>query len=129
MTLEIIDGIFSVCKLEKLPSALPDTNFIFFARTDSEISLVCPTDFVPGGILRREDGWRALRVCGELDFSLVGILADITSVLARRGISIFAGSTYDTDYILIKENNFADAISVLGESGYTVEENKGVLTE
>ena len=47
MTLEIIGGIFSVCKLEKLPSALPDTNFIFFARTDSEISLVCPTDFVP----------------------------------------------------------------------------------
>ena len=124
MTLEIIDGIFSVCKLEKLPSALPDTNFIFFARTDSEISLVCPTDFVPVGILRREDGWRALRVCGELDFSLVGILADITSVLARRGISIFAVSTYDTDYILIKENNFADAISVLGESGYTVE-NRG----
>ena len=84
---------------------------------------------MPGGILRREDGWRALRVCGELDFSLVGILADITSVLARRGISIFAVSTYDTDYILIKENNFTDAISVLGESGYTVEENKGVLTE
>lgn len=98
MTLEIIGGMFSVCKLEKLPSALPDTNFIFFARTDSEISLV-------------------------------GILADITSVLARHGISIFAVSTYDTDYILIKENDFADAISALGESGYTVEENKGVLTE
>lgn len=129
MTLDSIDGLFSVCKLEKISSALPDTDFIFFARTDSELSLVCPTDSVPDGVLRREDGWRALRVRGELDFSLVGILADITSVLARRGISIFAVSTYDTDYILIKENNFADAISALGESGYTVEDNKGVLTE
>ena len=92
----------------------------FFARTDEEISLVCETAHVPENTTAREDGWRAMRVVGELDFSLVGILARISDVLAREKIGIFAVSTYNTDYILTKETQFEDALAALARAGYEV---------
>ena len=84
-------------------------------------SLVCPTALVPENAFSREDGWRAFRICGQLDFSLTGILAKISKKLADAGIGIFALSTYNTDYILIKEENYARALELLCSDGFDKE--------
>lgn len=93
---------------------------LFIGVTDEEISLVSATDRVPADTLNREDDWRGLKIEGVLDFSLVGILAKIASLLVDAQISIFAISTYNTDYILIKSDRYDDAVAVLQEGGYTV---------
>ncbi|WP_288226068.1 ACT domain-containing protein [uncultured Enterococcus sp.] len=93
---------------------------LFIGVTDEEISLVSATDHVPADTLNRKDDWRGLKIEGVLDFSLVGILAKIASLLADAQISIFAISTYNTDYILIKSDRYDDAVAVLQEGGYTV---------
>lgn len=119
MKLKVMDAQLSVCKvkrLEKLPEGL-----CFFARTDEELSLVCEVQNVPEDTLAREDGWRAFRIVGELDFSLIGILARISGVLAQEKIGIFAVSTYNTDYVLTKEAQFEQALAALSRAGYEVE--------
>ena len=120
MQLQKIDRAFSVCKLERAEDASLEEEFTFFARTDAEISLVCPTEFVPARTLAREDGWRAFRIVGVLDFSLIGILAKLSAVLAEKGIGIFAVSTYNTDYILVKEENYAPALAALAAAGWEI---------
>ena len=97
-----------------------DAPFCFLARTDEEYSLVCPTDLTPSRTIAREDGWKAFRIEGILDFGLVGILARITSVLAGKRIPIFAVSTYNTDYLFIKQERFDEAINLLQEDDYEI---------
>lgn len=93
---------------------------LFLAKTDEELSLVCKTEDTPSQTTAREDGWRAFRIEGTLDFSLIGILSKLSTILAENKIGIFAVSTYNTDYILVKEENFAKAMTVLQENGYAV---------
>lgn len=121
MTLQVLAAGLSVCKVSDLSGVDLSGELCFLGKTDRELSLVCPTDRVPDSTLAREDGWRALRVAGALDFSLVGVLAGIAGVLARNGIPIFALSTYDTDYILTKEEQFGRALAALRQAGYDVE--------
>jgi len=118
MILEILPQEFSVCRLTNM-SAIPD-GFVFFGRTDNEISLVCETDKLDCEYEKREDGWRGLRVAGELDFALIGILSGITSILAAAQISVFCVSTYDTDYVLIKKECLDAAQTALTAAGYTI---------
>lgn len=92
------------------------------AMTDEELSLVCRTEDVPEKTVERDDGWRGFRIEGVLDFSLVGILSKLSTILAENGIGIFAVSTYNTDYILVKAENFERAMAVLAAAGYEVEE-------
>lgn len=120
MKLKVLEPQFSVCKIADLGAINWDAPFCFVARTDEECSLVCPLESVPMTVLAREDGWRGLRIEGTLDFSLVGILADISGLLARHEIPIFAVSTYNTDYILVKEDKLSDALYVLRENGYQI---------
>ena len=109
----------TVCKLATLEQLDLSAGFFFVARTDEEISLVCETARVPENTLVREDGWRAFRVEeGPLDFSLVGILSRISAVLAENQIGIFAVSTYNTDYILVKKENFPKVQKALTQEGY-----------
>ena len=111
----------TVCKLATLDQLDLSAGFFFVARTDEEISLVCETARVPENTLAREDGWRAFRVEeGPLDFSLVGILSRISAVLAENQIGIFAVSTFNTDYILVKKENFPKAQKALISAGYIV---------
>lgn len=117
---EPLDIRFSVCKVSDYSDVDIEQPFVFTAITDEEKSLVCPVESVPDNTLIREDGWRAFRVCGVLDFSLIGILARIAGILAERGISIFAVSTYNTDYILTKEENFDKALNALREERIAV---------
>lgn len=115
-----IDYSFSVCKIKDLSKVDFTKEFCFVGKTDEEISLVCITENVPDNITHRDDGWRAFRIQGILDFSLIGILSKITSILAENGIGIFAVSTYNTDYILTKEENFSKALKLLDEAGYKI---------
>ena len=120
VTLEPLEIPFSVCKVTDYNGIDIDQPFVFSGRTDQEKSLVCPTAIVPDNTLARDDGWRAFRICGELDFSLIGILAKISKILAENAIGIFAISTYNTDYILTKEKNFDKALQVLADAGYEI---------
>ena len=121
MKLEIIAEEFTVCKVADYNDIDLDRPCVFTGATDKEKSLVCPTARVPRQTLEREDGWRAFRIVGVLDFSLIGILARISSCLAENVIGIFAISTYDTDYILTRAVDFNHALEVLSANGYTVE--------
>jgi hypothetical protein len=94
--------------------------YIFIGSTDEEKSLVCPIQLVPDNTVERDDGWKAFRIEGTLDFSLIGILAAISKVLADGGIGIFAISTFNTDYILTKAENFEKAIKALETKGYKI---------
>lgn len=118
LKIEILPQTFAVCKTKNIPVLSEKDRFSFLSVTDSEISLVCPQDCVPDGVSEREDGWRGFRIAGKLDFSLIGVLADITSRLAKEKISVFAVSTYDTDYIFTKSDMFGRAAAVLSENGY-----------
>ena len=96
--------------------------FCYIGITDEENSLVCPEEMVPENTVERDDGWRAFRVVGQLDFSMIGILARIAKILAANEIGIFAISTYNTDYVLTKEENFRKALDALRGAGYVIEE-------
>lgn len=81
---------------------------------------MCKTTDVPANAAHREDGWKGFRIQGVLDFSLIGILSKLTTVLAENNIGIFAVSTFNTDYILVKEENFEKAKEVLAAAGYSM---------
>lgn len=119
MQLQIIPGSFAVCRLAEDALLRATGDFWFLSRTDEELSLVCRSESIPESAQRTEDGWRMFRVCGALDFSLTGVLAELSRVLAEARISIFAVSTYDTDYILVKADQFARATAALRASGHT----------
>lgn len=119
LQLQLLDGEFAVCKLKNRNDAVMQGKFISLTVTDDEISLVCPEENVPEECLAVEHGWRCIKISGPLDFSLIGILADVSSALAKKQISIFAVSTYNTDYILVKTDRIKDAVKALNEQGCT----------
>lgn len=121
MIIQPINGDFSICKVADYTKVGLDTSFCFSATTDEEKSLVCPTKMVPANTTHREDGWRAFRIRGMLDFSLIGILADISRLLAGQKIGIFVVSTFNTDYVLTKKESFRRALDALKDAGYTIE--------
>lgn len=120
MELKPLDYQLTVCKVGSLRDISLDDDFFFIGKTDEELSLVCHTEHAPQHTAEREDGWRCFRIEGVLDFSLIGILSKLTAVLAEEGIGVFAVSTYNTDYILVKEERFTEALEALGNAGYTV---------
>jgi hypothetical protein len=110
----------TICKLKSIDDIDINKEFYFIGKTDEEISLVCKTEEVPENIVERDDGWKGFRIQGVLDFSLVGILSKLSGILADNGIGIFAVSTYNTDYILVKEENYSKALTALTNAGYTL---------
>ena len=111
---------FSVCQVEDYSFVNLGSEYSFIGKTDEENSLVCITNEVPPNVIQREDGWKAFRIQGVLDFSLIGVLSKIASILADNDVSIFAVSTYNTDYILIKKENYQKAIKTLSNAGYKI---------
>ena len=120
MELKVIEHKLTVCKVSETSDINMDAGFFFIGKTDEEISLVCKTEDTPQNTVARDDGWRGFRIQGVLDFSLIGILSKLSGILAAHGIGIFAVSTYNTDYILVKEENIERALNVLAAEGYTV---------
>ena len=121
MKLEVLPQTFSVCKVADYGGIDLGAPFVFTGATDGEKSLVCPTAIVPASTIARSDDWRAIRVAGTLDFSLVGILATLSKTLADAGVGIFAIATFDTDYILTKAEDFYRALAALRAEGHDVE--------
>ncbi len=122
MKLKVLPWDLTVCKTVSMEGIDLSAGFFFIGKTDEEVSLVCRTEDTPANTLAREDGWRGFRVAGVLDFSLTGILAKLSAVLAENGIGIFAVSTYNTDYILVKREDLGRALAALAAAGYEVAE-------
>lgn len=120
MEIKKIPYDFSVCKTADYSLVDFQDVYCFAGKTDEENSLVCLTEKVPANATERDDGWKAFRIQGPLDFSLIGILANLSAVLARNGIGIFAVSTYDTDYIFTKKCDFSKALNALAKEGYQI---------
>ena len=123
LRLTVLDDTFAVCRLAP-ESVVPDWAWTgevaCVTRTRDELSIVCRGDLVPAEVLR-EPGWRCLRVRGPIPFTLTGVFARIAQPLADAGISLFAVMTYDTDYVMVKEEVLADAVDALMAAGHTVE--------
>jgi hypothetical protein len=123
LALTELEGAFAVCKLDKdaaIPAWTAGDGFCSVTRTGDELSVVCRQSLVPEGVVC-ERGWRCLRVVGAMPFTLVGVLASLVTPLAGAGISVFVISTFDTDYLLVKESDLAKAVSALRQHGHTVE--------
>ena len=113
---------FSVCKVKDYSLVNLNAEYSFIGKTEEENSLVCVTSDVPPNVIQRDDGWKGFRIQGILDFSLIGILSKIAEILAKNRISIFAISTYNTDYILTKKEDYQTALDILERSGYEIVE-------
>lgn len=120
MRLKVIDGSYSVLKLEPtapIPESVLQSQFYSISKTSDELSIVCEASKAPNDV-KIEKGWSLIKVIGPLDFSLTGILASMASPLAKAKVSIFAISTFDTDYLLVKEKDLATAVSTLKEEKF-----------
>ncbi len=123
LTLSILPDTFSICRLdpnERVPDWVRTYSFVSMTRTADELSIVCLDKDVPIEVKADRD-WRCLKVEGPLDLSLTGVLASLAVPLAEARIAIFAISTFDTDYLLVKEHALADAISALEQAGHKVQ--------
>lgn len=122
LSIKLLKEKYGVCRLNKneaIPSWALQGDFYSITKTEDELSIVCLQDNIIENIKCEKD-WRVLKIEGPLDFSLVGILSKISTLMANNSISIFAVSTYDTDYILIKEKDINRAIKVLNNDSYEV---------
>ena len=120
MEIKRMDYNFSVCKVADYSLVKLDSEYSFIGKTDEDKSLVCITEDVPSNVTEREDGWMAFRIQGVLDFSMIGILSEISGILAENKIGIFVISTYNTDYVLTKKENYQRALDVLNRAGYKI---------
>lgn len=122
MKLKKLPYELTVCKVSDAAAIDLNADIYFFGKTDEELSLVCRTEKTPAETTARDDGWRGFRIEGVLDFSLIGILSKLSAILAENNIGIFAVSTYNTDYILVKEESFDRAMDALAAAGYEITE-------
>lgn len=120
MEFKIIEQDFSICKVKDLSQVDYTDKFYFIGKTDEELSLVCSSNLVPENAIEWDDGWKAFRIQEVLNFSLIGILSEISTLLANNNVSIFAVSTYNTDYIFTKEENFEKSIKILEKNRYVI---------
>ena len=122
LTLSTLPGTFTIHRLPvgaSLPGSLYRSSFLSITQTHNELSVVCESTITIDSE-KQEKGWSCLRVDGTLDFGLTGILANLSGTLAEAGISLFAVSTYDTDYLLVKRKTLGDAAAALRRAGHTV---------
>ena len=122
LQLEVMPNLLAVCRLDRnapVPPWASSADFFSITRDADELSVVCPQELVPDGV-RCESGWRRVRVAGTLEFSMVGVLASLVVPLAQAKVSVFAISTYDTDFLLVKETDLEAAVTVLRTAGHEV---------
>src|SRR5262245_31526060 len=123
LTLIVLPGAYAVCRLPA-DAAIPawaDGGLVSVTRTAEELSVVCHEEGVPEDV-PCEGGWRCLRVAGTLSFALVGVLASLVGPLADAGVSVFCLSTFDTDYVLFREQDMARAKEALRAAGHSIED-------
>ena len=120
MKLIALPQLFAICQLKNTNPLNWEDPYIFVAKTEDELSVVCEINSVPQDALQVDLPWRALKIAGTLDFGLIGIIANLSSILAKNGISVFVISTYNTDYLLLKDSAFEQAVRVLRREGHIV---------
>ena len=120
MKLKKLSYDLTVCKVKSTTDLDLSREFYFIGKTDEEISLVCKSEDTPEETIERDDSWKGFYIQGILDFSLIGILSKISGILAQNKIGIFAVSTFNTDYILVKSENFERALKILAEERYEI---------
>jgi hypothetical protein len=126
LTLELLPNTLAVCKLDpthSIPKWATSGEFYSVSKTPDELSIVCDNNAVPEDV-KAEREWRCFKVKGPLDFSLTGIFAALANPLAQAGISIFAISTFDTDYLMVKNNLLNKAVQILLAVGHSVEDHR-----
>ncbi|MBU3098933.1 MULTISPECIES: ACT domain-containing protein [Clostridium] len=129
LTMKLLNEKFAVCRLnknEQIPEWVKNSSFYSITKTSDELSIVCSQDSIPSNIKCEKD-WRILKVEGPLDFSLIGIISSISTILALKRISIFAVSTYDTDYILVKNKDIDNTILALSNERYEIIDQENLL--
>ncbi len=117
-----LPGVFVICRLnpdKELPAWIEKSSFYSITRTSEELSIVTQGSVVPETV-ECEGDWRCLKIEGPLDFSMTGVMASVASPLAEAGISIFTMSTYNTDYLLVKQDLFEETKLVLSEAGHQI---------
>jgi hypothetical protein len=122
LNLTVLPYQLGICRLEPsqiLPAWALQSPFSSISRTADELSIICEAQLIPGDI-KSETGWRVIKLEGPFDFALIGIMLSVTTPLAEAGVSILAFSTFDTDYVLVKEANIAIAINALIGAGHVV---------
>ena len=120
MNLELLKEDFSICKVKHLDEKVLMSKYVFVCKTDDEISVVCESSKIPNEVEDIENDWRCFRIEGILDFSLIGIISKISTILANENISIFVLSTFRTDYIMIKKKFLEKAINALKKENYVI---------
>ena len=131
LTMKLLNEKFGVCRFNKnepIPDWVKNSDFYSITKTSDELSILCYQDSIPNNIKCEKD-WRTLKVEGTLDFSLIGIISSISTILALKRISIFAVSTYDTDYILVKNKDIDNAILSLSNARYEVINQENMVLE
>lgn len=119
--LKLLDAQFDVHKLSSVMQLEDLQGNWFLSSTDEELSLVCESlnrELITDSVQKSELNWRSIKVEGPLDFSMTGVIAGLSNELAKAELPIFVVSTYDTDYLLVKERNLAEALVVLKKAGY-----------
>lgn len=114
--------LYAVCRLDseaKIPHWAVKSGFNSITRTNDELSILCVQDNVPSDVKCERD-WKILKIDSKLDFSMIGVISQISTLLAQNDISIFVVSTFDTDYICIKEENFNKTVKILKKAGNVV---------
>jgi hypothetical protein len=122
LSLTVLPGRYAVCRMEPGASIPPWATagpLCSVTRTAEELSILCPAERVPPAV-RQAGDWRALKIEGPFDFTAIGVLASVATPLAAAGISLFALSTFDTDYLLVNEATLDRAVAVLLEAGHQV---------
>jgi hypothetical protein len=125
MKLNILDSTFSIVKIsptKAIPSWATEGDVFSITRTNEELSIVCPSECLPSNdeeIKEVENDWKCIKVEGVLDFGLTGILSSLANPLSDNKISIFAISTFNTDYLLVKNHSIEKAKLVLENEGHT----------
>ena len=122
MKLQKIERDFSICKLDNVEQVDFSQDFIFLQKTSDEVSIVCESINIPSNAVSVEAGWKAVRVSGVLDFGLIGVIAGISKILADAKIGIFVISTFNTDYIFMKSEEFPKGVQLLEQNGYTIKQ-------
>ena len=126
LTIVIYEKMYAVCQLQPdatIPTWAEGSEFVSSTRTAAELSLVCQQDMLPGDV-RAEKNRRLMRIEGKLGFELTGVLASVTAPLSKAELSIFAISTYDTDYLLIADEDLQKATEMLEAAGHTIRQSR-----
>ena len=119
----MLSETFTIHKLSlnaSIPEGILKSNYYSVSKTENELSVIC-SEVIEVQSLQNSKGWKCIKVKGPLDFNLTGILADIYDILPRGNISIFAISTFDTDYILVRTQDLPSATTKLRKAGYKFE--------